>query len=169
MPVIAVSSLSKIAETAVRMKSREMITLLSEGQQFHRPAVIDAARHLILGVNDIAEEQDGLVAPQEMHVRKVIDFAQSWDQSAPLLVHCWFGVSRSPAAALIAALAVKPQLDDGELVARLRAASPQASPNMRLVAIGDRLLGRNGRLLEGVHAIARGAEYEGEKPFSFEF
>lgn len=169
MPVIAVSSLSMLAETAVRMKAREMISLLGEGQFFHRPAVIDASRHLLLGVNDISEEKDGLVAPQEMHVRKVIDFAREWDQSAPLLVHCWFGVSRSPAAAMIAALAVKPELDDLELAETLRQASPQASPNLRLIAIGDRMLERKGRLVRAVSAIDRGADYEGEKPFSFAF
>ncbi len=169
MPVIAVSPLSMIAETAVRLKVREMISLLGEGQRFHRPAVINASRHLVLGVNDISDETDGLIAPQEMHVRKVIDFAQTWDQSAPLLVHCWFGVSRSPAAALIAALAVKPELDDMELATVLRRASPQASPNPRLIEIGDRLLERGGRLVAAVDMIERGAEYEGEKPFSFAF
>ncbi|MCO6186578.1 tyrosine phosphatase family protein [Rhizobium sp. L1K21] len=169
MPVIAVSSLSMIAETAVRLKSREMISLLSEGQHFHRPAVISAARHLLLGVNDISDEQDGLIAPQELHVRKIIDFAREWDQGSPLLVHCWFGVSRSPAAALIAALAVKPELDDLDLAQVLRKASPQASPNTRLIAIGDQLLGRGGKLIQAAQAINRGVEYEGEKPFSFTF
>ena len=169
MPVIAVSPLSMIAETAVRQKSREMISLLAEGQHFHRPAVIDPARHLLLGVNDIVCVEDGLVEPQEIHVRRIIEFAREWDQSAPLLVHCWFGVSRSPAAALIAALAVKPDLDDAELAATLRAASPQASPNLGLISIGDRLLSRESKLLSAVGSIGRGAEFEKEQPFSFEF
>lgn len=169
MPIIAVSPLSRIAEVAVTMKAREMISLLAENQNFHRPAVIAADRHLRLGVNDVANPARGLVHPQEEHVAAIIDFARGWDQSAPLLVHCWYGVSRSPAAALIAALAVRPDLDDQQLVADLRLASPQASPNTRLVEIGDALLGREGRLAAAVRAIGRGAEFSGEKPFSLHF
>lgn len=169
MPVIVVSPLSLIAETAVRHKAREMISLLAENQRFHRPGVIEAKRHLLLGVNDIAADETGLIAPQELHVRKIIDFVKDWDQSQPLLIHCWFGVSRSPAAALIAALAVQPEQDARQLALRLREASPQASPNMRLIEIGDHLLGRKGELVEAVRAIGRGAEFEGEKAFSLSF
>jgi predicted protein tyrosine phosphatase len=166
MPLIAVSPLSRIAEVAVRMKAREMISLLAENQNFHRPGVIDPARHLLLGVNDVANPARGLVHPQEEHVAAIIDFAREWDQSAPLLVHCWYGVSRSPAAALIAALAVRPELDEAALACALRAASPQASPNLRLVEIGDDLLGLQGRFVDAVHQIGRGAEFSGEKPFT---
>lgn len=165
MPVIAVSPLSRIADVAVRLKAREMISLLAENQNFHRPGVIDPARHLRLGVNDVANPARGLVHPQEEHVAAIIDFARGWDQSAPLLIHCWYGVSRSPAAALIAALAVRPELDDGVLVQALRHASPQASPNQRLVEIGDTMLARRGRLTAAVRDIGRGAEFIAEKPF----
>ena len=169
MPIIAVSPLCRIAEVAVKMKAREMISLLAENQHFHRPGVIDASRHLKLGVNDVANPARGLVHPQEEHVAAIIDFAGGWDQSAPLLIHCWYGVSRSPAAALIAALAVRPDLDDAALARDLRAASPQASPNTRLIEIADGLLGREGRLIEAVRGIGRGAEFVGEKPFVFAF
>lgn len=169
MPVIAVSPLSRIAEVAVKMKAREMISLLAENQHFHRPGVIDASRHLKLGVNDVANPARGLVHPQEEHVAAIIDFARGWDQSAPLLVHCWYGVSRSPAAAMIAALSIRPDLDDAALARDLRAASPQATPNTRLIEIADGLLGREGRLIEAVRAIGRGAEFMGEKPFVLSF
>lgn len=170
MSVIVVSPLSRIAEIAVRHKAREMITLMAEKQVFHRPAVISADRHLKLGVNDITFAGTGdLIAPQERHVQQVIDFARAWDQSAPLLIHCWMGVSRSPAAALIAALAAKPELDDAELARRLRRASPQASPNARLVEIGDAALSRSGRLVAAVKAIGRGVDYQGDAPFAIDF
>ena len=103
------------------------------------------------------------------HVAAIVDFARSWDRSAPLLVHCWMGVSRSPAAALIAALASDADLDDEALARNLRRASPQATPNSRLVEIGDALLGRDGRLVAAVKAIGRGADYQGEAPFILDF
>ena len=54
MGTIVVAPLGKIAELAVRHRCREMLSLVAPSQNFHRPAVIDGARHLIVGVNDIA-------------------------------------------------------------------------------------------------------------------
>jgi len=170
MPRIIVSPLKAIAEMAVRHKAREMITLIAEKHDFHRPAVIDPARHLSIAVNDIAfAGKDGLIAPQEAHVAEIVSFARNWDQAAPLLIHCWMGVSRSPAAALIAAIATRPDLDDAELARSLRVASPQATPNARLVEIGDVVLARSGRLVAAVKAIGRGADYQGDAPFVLDF
>jgi len=168
MSQIIVSPLSRIAEMAVRHRCREMVSLLAKDQSFHRPAVIDATRHLSLGVNDISfGGNDGLVAPQESHVMQIIGFARQWDWSAPLLVHCWMGISRSPAAAVIAALAVEPDQDEAELARRLRAASAYVTPNIRLIEIGDHLLSRNGRLVAAIKAIGRGADADGNVPFVF--
>ncbi|MFT4181029.1 MAG: tyrosine phosphatase family protein [Rhizobium sp.] len=166
MTAIVVSPLARIAEMAVRHGAREMISLMAKEQAFHRPAVIKADRHLLLGMNDISFAGTGdLVAPQETHVREIIDFTRRWDRASPLLIHCWMGVSRSPAAALIAALAVHPEEEDAALVRRLRTASPYATPNARLVAIGDEILGRKGRLADAVKAIGRGADADGNAPF----
>lgn len=166
MTLIVVSPLSRIAEMAVRHKAREMISLTAKEQAFHRPGVIRADRHLTLHMNDIAFKGTGkLVAPEESHVRRIIEFTACWQQDAPLLVHCWMGVSRSPAAALIAALSLAPDQDDDGLARRLRAASPFATPNARLIEIGDALLGRRGRLVDAVRAIGRGADADGNAPF----
>jgi len=166
MTAIIVAPLTRIAEMAVRHGAREMISLLAEKQDFHRPAVIRAERHLKLGMNDIAFAGTGnLIAPAEVHVEELIAFARSWDRSSPLLIHCWMGVSRSPAAALVASLATAPEEDDLLLVRRLRAASPQATPNARIVAIGDDMLSRGGRLVDAVKSIGRGADADGNAPF----
>ncbi|KQW31043.1 protein tyrosine phosphatase [Rhizobium sp. Root274] len=166
MSVIVVAPLARIAEMAVRHKATEMISLLAANQDFHRPAVIRAERHLKLGMNDITFAGTGdLIAPQEMHVAQIIEFARSWDRTAPLIVHCWMGVSRSPAAAMIASLAVHPDEDDEALARRLREASPYATPNMRLVEIGDDMLSRGGRFARAVKALGRGADTDGNQPF----
>ncbi len=166
MSFIVVSPLERIAEMAVHHGAREMVTLLSQGHDFHRPGVIAPERHLVLRMHDIGCSTAGnMVGPQEAQTQKLIAFARSWDRSRPLLIHCWMGVSRSPAAALIAALAVEPQADEAELVARLRKASPFATPNARLVALGDQLLGRGGRLVSAVKALGRGADSDGNAPF----
>lgn len=166
MSAIIVSPLARIAEMAVRHGATEMVSLMGPGQDFHRPGVIAKERHLLLGMNDIAFAGTGdLVAPAEAHVAAIIDFAKSWNRSAPLLIHCWMGVSRSPAAALITSLTIHPEEEDDHLALRLRAASPFATPNARLVEIGDAMLGRNGRLVAAVKALGRGTDADGNAPF----
>jgi predicted protein tyrosine phosphatase len=166
MTAIVVCPLADIAETAVRHGARHMISLIAERQDFHRPGLIAADRHLKLTMNDIAFAGTGdLIAPSEAHVESLIAFVRQWDQSAPIVVHCWMGVSRSPAAAVIAALSLDPQEDDFELAARLRKVAPHATPNARLIEIGDRMLGRNGRLIAAVKGIGRGAETDGRASF----
>jgi predicted protein tyrosine phosphatase len=101
-------------------------------------------------------------------VRELIAFAGAWDRAEPLLIHCYAGVSRSTAAAFIAACALGPERDEGEIARALRAASPTATPNARLIALADAALDRGGRMIEAVAAIGRGAEcFEGE-PFALE-
>ena len=166
MTAIIVSPLSRIAEMAVRHKATEMVSLLAAGQDFHRPAVISRDRHLILGLNDITFAGTGnLIAPGEAHVADIIAFARDWDRRAPLLIHCWMGVSRSPAAALIVSLAVSPEEEDEALARRLRVASPHATPNARLIEIADGMLGRGGALIRAVSGIGRGADADGNAPF----
>jgi predicted protein tyrosine phosphatase len=166
MTAIVVCPLGSIAETAVRHKAREMVSLIAEGQDFHRPGVIAADRHLKLAMNDIGFAGTGdLIAPSEAHVESLIAFVRDWDQSAPIIIHCWMGVSRSPAAAVIAALSLHPEEDDFALAARLRSVAPHATPNTRLIEIGDRLLGRNGRLIAAIKGIGRGADTDGRASF----
>lgn len=168
MAEIVVSSLSRLAEAAVRHKSSEMISLLAKGQSFHRPAVIAGHRHLVLDMNDIAvARHQTLIAPGREHVERLVEFARAWDRTAPLLVHCWMGVSRSPAAAMICALAIQPEQDDDHLAKRLRKAAPFATPNARLIEIADDLLARQGRLISAVEGIGRGRDYQGDGYFSF--
>lgn len=165
MSYIVICPLENIAETAKAHNSSEMISLMSPGHDFDRPDAISKERHLKVGINDINFDTQGLVSPEETHVANVLEFARSWDQAHPLLIHCWFGVSRSPAAALLAMLAVAPDQDDFELANRLRKASPSATPNRRIVEIGDKLLNRGGKLSQAVNAIGRGREASQGSPF----
>ena len=165
MGMIVVSPLSRIAEMAVRHRCGGMLSLMGAQQHFHRPACIPGERHLLLALNDIVKPTGPLIAPEAHHVEAIIDFARSWDRAAPLLVHCWMGVSRSPAAALLIALALAPEQDETALAQRLRAASPFATPNARLIELGDAALGRQGRLIAAVSGIGRGAEADGNAPF----
>lgn len=122
-----------------------------------------AFQRLALTFNDITEPRDGLVLPDKTHVLKLIDFAREWKREAPLLIHCYAGVSRSPAGAFIAAAALMPEHNEMELALTLRALTPSATPNIRLIALGDQVLDRGGRMTDAIRAIGRGADaFEGE-------
>jgi predicted protein tyrosine phosphatase len=113
---------------------------------------------------------DGYVAPGEAHVDRLLGFVDGWwrghGTASPLVVHCWAGISRSTAAAFITACAIHPGEDEDDLARELRRLSPSATPNLRLVALADRKLGRDGRMVAAIERIGRGRDaFEGE-PFS---
>ena len=78
--------------------------------------------------------------------RELIRFFEEWDRKEPMVVHCYAGISRSTAGAYIAACALNPRRDELAIARALRLASATATPNSRLVALADRVLGRDYRL-----------------------
>ena len=168
MPRLHVCSLALIAETVAKTGARSLVTLLSPGTEIERPIAIRPERHLHLAVSDIVEPTPGQVLPDGAHLDQLLGFFHVWDRTAPMLIYCFAGVSRSTAAAYIAACALKPKRDEFAIARALRAASPTASPNTRLVALADDKLGRRGRMSEAIAEIGRGREcFEGE-PFTLE-
>lgn len=165
MPHIVVSPLARLEDAARQHGPRDMVTLINAGTPVARPDCIDVERHLFLGFNDISEPQPGLTPPCEEHVVQLVAFARNWDRAAPLLIHCFAGISRSTAAAYIAALALETDQDEVELARELRRRAPSATPNTRLISIADTLLGRSGRMVEAIAGIGRGAEAFEGTPF----
>jgi predicted protein tyrosine phosphatase len=160
--MIHVCPLSRLEETVTRSGAERVLSLLAAGTEVLRPASILPENHLHLVMHDIAEAQEGMTLPGEEHVSRLLDFARQWSRTRPLVVHCYAGISRSTASAYVIAAALAPKRDEAELAWRLRKASPSATPNPRLVAVADRLLNRNGLMVEAIHAIGRGADaYEG--------
>jgi predicted protein tyrosine phosphatase len=101
-----------------------------------------------------------------LHVRTLLEFAQGWERSRPLVENCYAGISRSTASAYIIAAALAPQRDEEELAQTLRALSPSATPNPRLIAVADEFLGRRGRMIAAIKAIGRGADAFEGVPFA---
>ncbi|WP_288586646.1 protein-tyrosine phosphatase family protein [uncultured Methylobacterium sp.] len=166
MPTLHVCPLSRLPETVDATGARHVVTLINVGTPVVRPPAIAEADHLFVGVSDITDALDGHVLPDEAHVRRLLDFVRAWDRAQPLVIHCYAGISRSTAAAFIATCALRPDRDEAEIARELRLASPSATPNRRLVAVADAMLGRDGRMAAAIAAIGRGADaFEGE-PFS---
>lgn len=153
---IIVSPLRDV-ETVVRFKRpSHLITLLDPQLISQSPRFAAPERHLKVAVDDIWEPEAGKAPPDETMVRRILDFGVGWGGEAPLLVHCWAGVSRSTATAFILACERNPGTDELTIAQALRAASAGATPNPLLVRIADDLLGREGRMLAAVREIGQG-------------
>jgi len=151
--VLIVTPLSRLPEVVATRRPSHLLTLLSPEELIPTFAGFTRERHLRLGVHDIAEPMGGLTAPDAAMVEEVLAFAQGWDASAPMVVHCWAGISRSTASAFAIACARNPHADELEIALAMRRASPSAFPNRRIVALADEILGRRGRMVEAVEAM----------------
>ena len=168
MPRLHVCSLALIGDTVARTGARSLVTLLSPGTEVERPAEIAPERHLYLAISDIVAPMPGQVLPERGHLEEFLDFVAAWDRAAPMVIHCYAGVSRSTAAAFIAACALNPLRDEFAVARAIRAASPTATPNARLVALADDRLQRSGRMRAAIAEIGRGEECFEGTPFALE-
>lgn len=165
MSAIHVCPLSALDTILKSSQAVQMISLSGPGKTTETPAQITNG-HLKLKFNDINEPREGLIAPASEHVRSIIEFAHSWDQTRPLVIHCWMGISRSTAATAIVLHALLPNVE-AELTAKtIRKKSPMATPNPLMIKHADGLLKLNGDLTRAIEKIGRGKNaFEGQ-PFS---
>jgi predicted protein tyrosine phosphatase len=154
--MIHVCSLARLYATVDETGARHIVTLLRLTDRVSRPLHIAPENHLVLAVDDIAAPMEGQTLPGEEHVQRLIAFASAWDRAAPMVVHCFAGISRSTAGAYVAACALNPKRDEMEIAQAIRDASPTAAPNTRIVSIADRLLMRDGRMVRAVEKLGPG-------------
>jgi predicted protein tyrosine phosphatase len=163
--MIHVCSLARLHATVEETGARRVVTLMRDVELVRRPPTIADADHLRLRLDDISEPIDGYTVPAEEHIAELLTFVRQWDRAAPLVMHCYAGVSRSTAGAFVSVCALNPKRAEADIARDIRRLSPTATPNIRIVALADQMLGRNGRMVTAIEAIGRGVEcYEGH-PF----
>ena len=162
MPTLHVCPLSRLHETVLATGASHVVTLINRDTLVERPPSVEPACHLFIGVSDIVEPLEGHVLPCAEHVESLLSFVRGWEREKPLVFHCFAGISRSTAAAYIAACSLAPERSEDEIAQALREASPTATPNARMIAVADDLMARGGRMVDAVRRIGRGAEgFEG--------
>lgn len=152
MSHIWVCGLDEVESVAERVRPGRLISLLPANEQPPTPLGMRASDHLRVLVDDIERPGMGLSAPARSHVRELIRFLRACPPRASVLIHCFAGVSRSPAAALIA-LALDAPGREHEAATALRRAAPFACPNRLLVELADAALGRQGALAAAREAM----------------
>jgi predicted protein tyrosine phosphatase len=162
--MIHVCSLSRLHETVEETGARHVVSLLGD-EAIERPVAIVPENHLWLRLHDISAPLDGYIVPGEQHVADLLNFVRGWDRRAPLVMHCYAGISRSTASAFASVCALSPHRDERSIAQALRLASPTATPNIRIVSLADRLLGRGGRMTSAIETIGRGILAAEAEPF----
>ena len=134
------------------VKPTHMVSLLGDDPFPDTPESVVPDGHLKIMMHDISEPQPGFVAPERPHMESLLAFAQGWQKAGPLVIHCYAGVSRSTAAALIV-LCCYNQGRERDAAMLLRQLAPHAYPNQRMIKLADDLLGLGGRLQEAVDTM----------------
>jgi predicted protein tyrosine phosphatase len=154
--MIHVCSLARLHRTVEETGARHIVTLMKDISIVERPAAVDPKNHLHICIDDITCPVDGYTHPCKDHVTELVRFVESWDRGAPMVIHCYAGISRSTASAYTAACVLNPDRDEMEIANDLRRASRTAMPNNLIVALADDILGRKGRMIAAIEAIGPG-------------
>ena len=114
---------------------------------------------LELRFHDVIEQVPDMIPPQEKHVAQLLAFGRNlMAEPAPgahLLVHCHAGVSRSTASMILIVAQAQSQLAASVTAQEVLRIRPQAWPNLRIIEMGDAMLGRGGEVIEAVREIYR--------------
>src|SRR5437868_6736062 len=163
--MLHVCSLAALPQTVKDTGASHVLTVMANVDQVMRPVSVLEANHLKVSMDDITEVMDGFLAPSEAHIEKVLTFVRGWDRSAPMVVHCYAGISRSTASAFAAACMLNPHRDEAAIARQIRAASPIAQPNRLIVSLADKALGRDGRMLRALDEMGPGSMTVVGRPF----
>ena len=154
--MIIVSPLHELETALARWRPSHVVSLASPGAE--AATLPHDVEVLWLGFHDIVASRPGLTMATGEQAAALIAFAERWRPERPMLVHCWAGVSRSPAAAYVIACVRTAAGEENAIAQALRDAAPFATPNLHMVALADDLLGRGGRMVAAIQSLGRGAE-----------
>ncbi len=122
-------------------------------------------RRLKLNFHDVIESTPGWIPPERWDVELLLAFGRNLSEmgrgastgagGTHLLVHCHAGVSRSTASAILLLAQRDPARAAQDVVGQVIRLRPRAWPNLRIIEMGDALLGRDGEIVASVGALYR--------------
>jgi predicted protein tyrosine phosphatase len=119
----------------------------------------DPHQRLELRFHDVIDAGAGWIAPDREDVERLLDFGRELSRAREthLLVHCHAGVSRSTAAATLIVAQTRPDRPAEQALLEVVRQRPRAWPNLRILELGDALLGRRGEIVSAARAHYRRA------------
>ena len=160
--MIIVCSLFDLKSVCESVKPSHVISVIDPGYEPKTPTGVQ--NHLKLGFDDITEVKidniihrnsstidsvliENQVLPNIDHINKIVEFLSTWDQSKPIVIHCWCGVSRSMATASFLICKLNKQ-DINRNVRFIRAIAPHANPNKLMIFLFEKYLKIDNKLKE---------------------
>jgi len=147
--MIIVCSLKDLETVCESVKPSHVISVIDPGYAPDTPKGVDY--HLKLGFDDIVNvspdnhifrlntDQTPQLLPNIDHANSIIEFADSWNNNDPIVIHCWCGVSRSMATATYF-LCKDNSSDINKNIRYIRSVAPHANPNKILIKLFEDFL-----------------------------
>lgn len=111
---------------------------------------------LELRFHDIIDPTPGMILPTPEHVEAILAFGRSLEKEpATLIVHCHAGISRSTASMALILAQAMPEQPAETILAMVHGIREKAWPNLRIMEIGDAMLGRGGTLVDAAYGLYR--------------
>ncbi|HUZ74377.1 MAG TPA: protein-tyrosine-phosphatase [Stellaceae bacterium] len=116
-----------------------------------------AHERLDLRFHDVVDPLPGLRPPRPEDVAALLRFAAGMAAASQLhlLVHCQKGLSRSTASLALILAQARPDLAADDVLAEVVRLRPRAWPNLRIIELGDALLGRGRSLVAAAASCYR--------------
>ena len=110
---------------------------------------------LELRFTDIVDATPGAVLPSPEHVESILAFGRAVEAEpdSSLLVHCHAGISRSTASLVLILAQAMPAMAAPDVLEAVHTIREKAWPNIRMIELGDALLGRGGALVAATTAL----------------
>jgi len=147
---LAICGIDELPQRLVRFNPSHIISI-SDPDPCDWPMEFDPAisvlrlafwdTHSLTGmVGQMLSRQDRADYPNLDHVRAILGFGREIPKGGKLLIHCWAGISRSTASAIMI-ICQHRSGDEHRAFQLVKTLRPQAQPNRMLLGIADRILG----------------------------
>ena len=83
--MLHVCSLAALSDTVRATGASHVLTVMANVDQVQRPPSVLPANHLKVSMDDIVEQMDGFVAPNETHIERVLSFVRRGGGPPPLV------------------------------------------------------------------------------------
>ena len=167
--MIIVCSLQDFESVCTSVKPSHTISVIDPGYEPKTPK--DVQNHLILNFDDIVTISEnntiyrklGIVnnqiLPNLNHIKKIIKFIETWDQTKTIVIHCWCGVSRSMATATFILCNINKK-DIEKNVRFIRSIAPHANPNKLMLSMFEKYLNINNELTRAYEKYPHSITYD---------
>ncbi|MBI28354.1 MAG: hypothetical protein CFH21_00263 [Alphaproteobacteria bacterium MarineAlpha5_Bin11] len=173
--MIIVTSLKDHLSVCESVNPSHLISVIDPGFEPSTPN--STIKHLKLGFDDIIavsknniihrqnEKLSHQIPPNDNHINNIVDFVSTWDQSQPIVIHCWCGVSRSMATATFILCLLNPNNVENN-IKYLRSIAPHANPNKLMISMFEKHLGIVGEIKIAFEKYPHTKTYDCETTFA---